>query len=164
MIWGYPYFPKHPYIAWPVLNSSWLLKFPCPFWKMPIPAAQKSPFSNSWFSGFPPVKSFGGYTITIVTVTLPKTNSSPLKICPKRPKRVPRSYSNHSFSGANSLLVSGSRVPCSSLGDLSGHPSKLSKTLGLWTLLLGPGGPGWVGCVTWRLKKWSKRNKFCQTI
>ena len=42
--------------------------------------------------------------------SLPKTNSSPLKI--DHPKRR-RSYSNHPFSGVNSLLVSGRVSPAS---------------------------------------------------
>ena len=39
-------------------------------------------------------------------MTLPKTNSSPLKIGPQTPQKE-TSSSNHPFSGINSLLVSG---------------------------------------------------------
>ena len=47
------------------------------------------------------------YHHKISQLTLPETNSSPLKIgLPNRKG----SYSNHPFSGANLLLVSGSRV------------------------------------------------------
>ena len=46
----------------------------------------------------------------LIIDTLPKTNSSHLKI--GHPKRK-QSYSNHPFSGAKWLLVSGSRVVAS---------------------------------------------------
>ena len=54
--------------------------------------------------------------------TLPKTNSLPLKISHPNRKLV---YSNHSFSGANLLLVSG-RVFCSITLGLVGkrHPNR----------------------------------------
>ena len=100
-VWPHPYFA-----VW----LSWLVVSPvgqvCPFlfgWRPSVEGWKKG--TSCWdlfeLHGF--LEQFAAYN------TLPKTNSSHLKIgnpCPKR-KLI---NSNHPFSGANSLLVSGSGI------------------------------------------------------